>query len=292
MLLPKFNYHEPLTVDEACRILGELGRNAKPLAGGTDLIVNMKKKVLSPPHVVSISKIADLKGLDSSNGTIKIGACLTASEIAQSEILQRSFSALCKGAGSLGSPLIRNLATIAGNLVSARPAADFPPSLLAYNAKVALRKSSGERVVPLADFFKGPGQTVMDPDELLTQIILEKPPAGSGAGYFKLGVRKTLEISLTNAAAYLALDADGSIKTARIFLGSVAPTPLRAPSAEKVLIGEKPDEALFERAGEAAAEDSKPIDDFRASADYKRAMVAVLTKRALNAAFQEANAGK
>ena len=130
----------------------------------------------------------------------------------------------------------------------------------------------------------------MDPDELLTQIILQKPPAGSGAGYFKLGVRKTLEISLTNAAAYLALDTDGSIKTARIFLGSVAPTPLRAPSAEKVLIGEKPSEALFERAGEAAAGDSKPIDDFRASADYKRAMVAVLTKRALNVAFQEANA--
>ena len=133
------NYHEPLTVDEACRIMGELGRNAKPLAGGTDLIVNMKKKVLSPAHVVSLSGIADLKGLDSANGTIKIGACLTASEIAQSEILQRSFSALCKGAGSLGSPLIRNLATIAGNLVSARPAADFPPTLLAYDAKVALK---------------------------------------------------------------------------------------------------------------------------------------------------------
>ncbi len=291
MLLPKFDYHEPLTVDEACRILGELGRNAKLLAGGTDLIVNMKKKVLSPAHVVSLSGIADLKGLDSVNGTIRIGACLTASEIAQSEILQKPFSALCKGAASLGSPLIRNLATIAGNLVSARPAADFPPALLAYGAKVVLAKSSGERVVALTDFFKGPGQTVMEPDELLTQIILEKPPTGSGAGYFKLGVRKTLEISLTNAAAYLALAADGSIKTARIFLGSVAPTPLHSPSAEKVLIGEKPNEALFEMAGEAAAGDSKPIDDFRASADYKKAMVAVLTKRALNMAFQEANAG-
>ncbi len=291
MLLPKFEYHEPLTVEEACRILGELGRNAKPLAGGTDLIVNMKKKVLSPAHVVSLSGIADLKGLDSANGTIKIGACLTASEIAHSEFLQKPFSALCKGAASLGSPLIRNLATIAGNLVSARPAADFPPALLAYGAKVVLAKSSGERIVPLSDFFKGPGQTAMEPDELLTQIILEKPPAGSGAGYFKLGVRKTLEISLTNAAAYLALAADGSIKTARIFLGSVAPTPLHSPSAEKVLTGAKPNEALFERAGEAAAGDSKPIDDFRASADYKKAMVAVLTKRALNMAFQEANAG-
>lgn len=290
MLLPKFEYHEPLTVDEACRILGELGRKAKLLAGGTDLIVNMKKKVLSPTHVVSLSGIRDLKGLDSANGTVKLGACLTASEIAQSETLQKLFSALSKGAASLGSPLIRNLATVAGNLVSARPAADFPPPLLAYGAQVVLVKSSGERVVPLSDFFKGPGQTVMDPDELLTQIILTKPPAGSGAGYFKLGLRKTLEISLTNAAAYLSLDPDGTIKTARIFLGSVAPTPLRSPSAEKVLTGEKPGEALFERAGEAAAGDSKPIDDFRASADYKKAMVAVLTKRALNMAFQEANA--
>ena len=290
MLLPKFEYHEPLTVDEACRILGELGQKAKLLAGGTDLIVNMKKKVLSPTHVVSLSGIADLKGLDSANGTVKLGACLTASEIAQSETIQKLFSALSKGAASLGSPLIRNLATVAGNLVSARPAADFPPPLLAYGARVVLVKSSGERVVPLADFFKGPGQTVMDPDELLTQIILAKPPAGSGAGYFKLGLRKTLEISLTNVAAYLSLDPDGTIKTARIFLGSVAPTPLRSPSAEKVLTGEKPGETLFERAGEAAAGDSKPIDDFRASAAYKKAMVAVLTKRALNMAFQEANA--
>jgi CO/xanthine dehydrogenase FAD-binding subunit len=291
MLLPKFEYHEPLTVDEACRIMGELGQSAKPLAGGTDLIVNMKKKVLSPSHVVSLSGIADLKELDSANGTVKIGACITASEIAQSETILKSFSALSKGAGSLGSPLIRNLATIAGNLVSARPAADFPPALLAYDGQVVLMKSTGERIVPLADFFKGPGQTVMEPDELLTQIILQKPPAGSGAGFIKLGVRKTLEISLTNAAAYLALDQDGSIKTARVFLGSVAPTPLRSPSAEKVLTGEKPDEALFEKAGEAAAGDSKPIDDFRASAEYKKAMVAVLTKRALNMAFKEANAG-
>ena len=128
---------------------------------------------------------------------------MTASEIAESETIQKNFSALSKGAGSLGSPLIRNLATIAGNLVSARPAADFPPALLAYNGQVVLVKSSGERVVPLSDFFKGPGQTVMDPDELLTQIILQKPSAGSGAGFVKLGVRKTLEISLTNAAADL-----------------------------------------------------------------------------------------
>jgi CO/xanthine dehydrogenase FAD-binding subunit len=291
MLLPKFDYHEPLTVDEACRIMGELGQSAKPLAGGTDLIVNMKKKVLSPAHLVSLTKIADLKTLDSANGTVKIGACITASEIAASETIQKNFSALSKGAGSLGSPLIRNLATIAGNLISARPAADFPPALLVYEGQVVLVKSSGERVVPLADFFKGPGQTVMEPDELLTQIILPKPPAGSGAGFFKLGVRKTLEISLTNVAAYLALDQDGSIKTARVVLGSVAPTPLRSPSAEKVLAGEKPGEALFEKAGEAAAVDSKPIDDFRASAEYKKAMVAVLTKRALNMAFQEANAG-
>ncbi len=290
MLLPKFEYHEPLTVEEACRVLGQLGRDAKPLAGGTDLIVNMKKRVLNPTHVVSLSSIADLKGLDSTNGTMKLGACLTASEIAQSETIKKPFSALCRGAASLGSPLIRNLATIAGNLVSARPAADFPPALLAYDARVALVKSSGERIVPLSDFFKGPGQTALEPDELLTQIILSKPPAGSGAGYVKLGIRKTLEISLTSAAAYLSLDSNGSIKTARIFLGSVAPTPLRSPSAEKVLTGEKPSEALFERAGKASAEDSKPIDDFRASADYKRAMAAVLTKRALNMALQEINA--
>jgi len=276
-------------MEEACQVMSGLGSRAKLLAGGTDLIVNMKKGTQSPAHVVSLSRIKDLKGLTSEKGRIRIGACVTAAELCESEDIKTLLTALHQGASDLGSPLIRNLATIAGNLVSARPAADLPPPLMAYDAKAVLMKASGERTIPLEDFFIGPGETVIEPDEILKEIIVEKPRDYSGAGYIKLGVRKALEISLVNVAAFVSLDdLDGAIQSARVLLGAVAPTPIRAYSVEKVLLGEKPGEALFVRAGEAAAQDSKPIDDFRAGAEYRRAMVAVLTKRTLDLALNEA----
>ena len=289
MLLPKFQFHEPATVEEACRILGELGEKAKTLAGGTDLFVNMKKKVLAPEHVVSLDRIESLSELGPSNGTLRIGACVKAAEIAESDVVKNDFPALQEGAGKLGSPLIRNLATVGGNLVSARPAADFPPPLMAYGAKVVLRSGNGERTVALADFIEAPGQTVLAADEILESILLEKPEAHSGSAYLKLGIREALEISLVNVAVCMATEgADGPIKAARVVMGSVGPTPLISASAEKTLLGKKPSEALFLAAGEAAAMDSRPIDDFRASADYKRAMVKELTRRALARAYDRA----
>ena len=282
MLLPKFEFHEPGTVEEACRILGELGEKAKTLAGGTDLFVNMKKKVLAPEHVVSLGRIESLAELNASNGTLRIGACAKAVEIADSQAVKNDFPALGEGAGKLGSPLIRNLATVGGNLVSARPAADFPPPLMAYGAKVVLKSSKGERTVALADFIEAPGQTMLAADEILETILLEKPEAHSGSAYLKLGVREALEISLVNVAVCMTTEGSGGpITAARVVMGSVGPVPLISASAEKVLLGEKPSEALFLAAGEAAAMDSRPIDDFRASADYKRAMVKELTRRAL-----------
>jgi carbon-monoxide dehydrogenase medium subunit len=269
-------------------MLGELGEKAKTLAGGTDLFVNMKKKVLAPEHVVSLDRIESLAELDSSNGTLRIGACAKAVEIAESDAVKKDFPALREGASKLGSPLIRNLATVGGNLVSARPAADFPPPLMAYGAEVVLRSSKEERTVALADFIEGPGQTVMAADEILESILLEKPEAHSGSAYLKLGVREALEISLVNVAVLITTEgADGPIKAARVVMGSVGPTPLMSPSAEKTLLGKKPSEALFLAAGDAAAMDSRPIDDFRASADYKRAMVKELTRRALAQAYSE-----
>ena len=289
MLLPKFEYHEPKTIQEACRIVGELGEKAKVLSGGTDLLVNMKKKLIQPEHVVSLSKIDDLKGIVRENGQVKIGACATAGEIAGSEVIKDTLAGVAEAASVLGSPLIRNLATIAGNMTSARPAADLPPSLMAYGAKAKLVKASGERSVDLNDFFTGVGKTVMTSDEILTEIAVELPQGPYGDHYIKLGVRQALEISLVNVAALIRLDGpDGPIKEARIVLGSVAPTPIRALSAETVLAGQVPSDALFERAGEAAASDSKPIDDFRGSAEYRRDMVGVLTRRALKTALDRA----
>ncbi len=287
MLLPKFEFHEPETVEEACGILGELGEKAKTVAGGTDLFVNMKKGLLQPEHVVSLDRIESLSRIEPSNGTLRIGACAKAAEIAESEAVGADFPALTAGASKLGSPLIRNLATVGGNLISARPAADFPPPLLAYGAKVLLKSSTGERSVALSDFIEAPGQTVISPTEILESILLEAPAENSASAYIKLGIREALEISLVNVAVSITLDGPGGpIKGARIVMGSVGPTPLISAAAEKALLGETPSQALFLKAGEAAAGDSRPIDDFRAGADYKRAMVKELTRRALIQAYE------
>jgi CO/xanthine dehydrogenase FAD-binding subunit len=288
MLLPRFEFEEPKSLEDACELMASFGAKAKVLAGGTDLLVNMKKKVLAPAHVVSLGRVEPLKSLEGSNGSIRIGALMTASAIAEAEGVKKGFSALARAASWLGSPLIRNLATIGGNLASARPAADFPPPLMAYGAEVLLRKKGGERKVPLEAFFKGPGMTVVEPDEILADIVVPKPPSGSGAGYMKLGVRKALEISIVNVAAFLSLDGAGVIRTARVVLGAVAPIPIRAPSAETVLVGQMPSQEVFAKAGDAAAGDSRPIDDFRGSAEYRREMVKVLTRRALQTALDEA----
>ncbi|WP_028321339.1 FAD binding domain-containing protein [Desulfatiglans anilini] len=291
MLLPRFDYHEPGSVANVCELLSQFKGDGKVLAGGTDLLVNLKKKVFTTANVISVGKIADLKGVDKKNGQVRIGARENVADLAENALVKKTFAALASGAGWLGSPLVRNLATIAGNVVSARPAADLPPSLIAYGAEAVLQKTGGERTVPVESLFTGPGATILAQDELLTAFLLPAPLPNSGAGYQKLGVREALEISLVNVAAFIALDGpDGPIKAARVVLGSVAPTPIRAPSAENALIGEKPSDALFEKAANAASGDSRPIDDFRGSAAYRRAMVGVLTKRALDAALKDARA--
>jgi carbon-monoxide dehydrogenase medium subunit len=288
MLLPKFDFHEPKTVNEACQILAEYGTKAKILAGGTDLMVNMKKKILSPQQLVSISRIPELKDMEASADQIRIGACFTVADLCESDAIQKRLSALAEGAKNLGTPLIRNLATIGGNLGSARPAADLPPPLMAYGAQVVLSSLSGERTVSLDQFFLGPGFTAMKPDEILSEIQVPPLPLLSGAGYINIGVRKGQDCNLVNVASFIALDADGIIQNARIVMGCVGPIPLRAHSAEKILIGQKAENALFSRAGAAASSDSTPIDDFRGTAAYKKEMVGVLTRRTLDIAFHKA----
>lgn len=259
------------------------------MAGGTDLLVNMKKKLIRPEHVVSLSKIHELRHIVRENGRVTIGGCVTAARLAEDTAIQDTWAAVAEGARVLGSPLIRNLATLSGNIVSARPAADLPPPLMAYGAQAVLTSIAGDRTVDLDHFFTGPGQTVMAPDEILTQVMMDIPQGRYGAGYIKLGVRQTLEISLVNVAAFIRLDGDqGPITAARIVLGSVAPTPIRAGSAEQVLTGQYPATGVFADAGEAAAGDCAPIDDFRGSAEYRRDMVRVLTTRVLNTALNQA----
>jgi len=291
MVLPGFEYHEPLEIQEACEIMADLKEKVSPLAGGTDLLVNMKKGDHSPPHVLSLGRIDALRGIKKVKGHLSIGATARAGEISQSPAVNHDFRAVGQGSGSLGSPLIRNLATIGGNLVSARPAADFPPCLMVHDATVVLAKAGKERSMNMADFFKGPGKTAKAPDEILLKILLTYPPPYSGSGYVKLGKRRALEISVVNVAAFISLEGPGgAIREARIALGAVAPVPIRAVKAENALKGERPGESAFARAGETAAGECRPIDDFRGSARYRTAMVAELTKRALALAFEEAKA--
>ena len=289
MLLPRFDFHEPTSVAEACQIMARFKEKARPMAGGTDLMVNMKKKIVAPEQVVSLGRVESLKSIARENGTLKIGACFTVADLAASDTVRRAAGALATGAGALGSPLVRNLATIGGNIGSARPAADLPPSLMAYGAALVIQSEGGTRRLDLGEFFKGPGMTALAPDEIITEIQVDLPGPGAGAGYINIGVRRAQDCNIVNVASFLALDEkDGSIRTARIVMGSVGPTPLRAPSAEKRLVGEKPNEALFEKAGAAAEADSSPILDFRGSAEYRRIMVGVLTRRTLGIALKRA----
>lgn len=292
LLLPKFEFHEPKTLKEALSILSTLGAKAKVIAGGTDLMVNMKKKVVSPQNLISLSCIKELNEVKETKSEIRIGACFTVADLITSSIIKKKLPALSSAADNLGSPLVRNLATIGGNVCSARPAADLPPALMVYNAKIIIKGKKGERSLSLEEFFKGPGKTALKPDELVTEFRIKIPKALSGAGYNNIGIRKGHDCNLVNVASSISIDEKGIIKSAQVAMGCVGPTHLRALSAEKVLYGQKATDALFEKAAEAAMKDSTPITDFRASGDYKKAMVGVLTRRTLEIAFKDAKKRK
>ncbi|MBA4392005.1 MAG: xanthine dehydrogenase family protein subunit M [Desulfobacca sp.] len=291
MLLPKFDYHAPTTLDEACSLLGHYGDKAKCLAGGTDLLVNLKKKLLAPEQIISLNKIGGYSQASNQNEKgLSIGPLCTAAFLAGSQLIQNKGAVLGQAAGKLGSPLIRNRATIGGNLVTGRPASDLAPALLVLGAQVFLQSSTGKRTLALEDFLLGPGQTAIQADEILSEIVLPDNEGPCAGAYFKLGSRKALEISLVNVASFLAFGPDGAIQKARVALGAVAPTPLLSPGAAKVLIGIKPkneNDPAFKEAARAAAQDSKPITDHRGSAEYRREMVEVLTHRTLLAAYHQ-----
>lgn len=286
MNLPKFEYHDPSCLTEALDLMSSLKEKAHPIAGGTDLVVNMKKGLVNPQEVVSLSRIKEMRKFAFENGVFRMGACVKVSDIAEIECIASEFSALNEAANSLGSPLVRNVATIGGNIVSARPAADLPPSLIAYDAAIVLQSSKQRRVVSLDQFFTGPGESIIQPDELLVEIIMRKLPSNSGASYIKLGMRDAATISIVNVAVVMTLTTGERIGSVRIVLGAVGPTFVRSRSAEEILIGERGSEALFRKAGEIALKDCSTIDDHRGSRQYRCAMVRVLTERALVNAYK------
>jgi carbon-monoxide dehydrogenase medium subunit len=281
--LPKFEYHAPASLDEALDHLSRHGDKAKVFAGGTDLLVSMKKREILPQHLINLKGIQALKNMhyDKKRG-LKIGGLVTLGELERSTIVREKFGTLWDAVSVMAAPQIRSLATIGGNLCSAVPSADTAPPLVALGASVTLAGKNGERTLLVEDFFKGPEASVLNPDEILSHVSIPNPPKNSGGTYLKLMRRNAMDLALVGVAASLRLDGGKRVcKEVRIALGAVAPTPMRALKAEEVLMNKEADEHLAMEAGKVAAQEARPISDIRASKEYRTEMVRVLTKRAV-----------
>lgn len=292
--LKSFTYFEPTTLKEASDILAEKGDQAYPLAGGTDLLVRMKREEISPSVLVNLKRIAGLNKIREENGGgAQIGALATISAIEGSPLIRSAYPVLAEAAGVLGSPSIRNLGTLGGNVGRASPASDMIPSLMILGARVAVEGAHGTRETDLQDLFSGPGTTTLSRGEIITSFCLPEMPPFSGASYEKLGRREGVDIALVGVAVLLALgEKDTGAVAAKVALGAVAPVPVRAGRAEEVLLSGPLTEERLRQASRAAVEDASPITDIRASGLYRKEMVRVLTYRALGRALTFARGGK
>lgn len=291
MLLPHFDFESPANLEEACGLLSQAPGDSRVLAGGTDLLVKLKRGDLGAKLVVSLAAIEGLDWLvDKGSAGLKLGPLCTMAKLAKSTTLGSPWTALAEGAAAVGGPIIRNRATVGGNIINARPCADTVPPLMALGARLNLESSAGSRSVDLDGFITAPGVTGLLPGEILTGIEIPNPTGGgAGSRYLKVTRRCAMEVTTVGCAASIVLDeARKTIKSARIVLTSVAPVLLRVPSAEAVLIGQQPSESLLLKAAQRARAETQPIDDQRASADYRKQMVQVLTNRALATALQRA----
>jgi aerobic carbon-monoxide dehydrogenase medium subunit len=289
----RFELALPRTVDECVTILSQRGGDAKVTAGGTDLIPQLKNGLLKPAWVVDLSGVAALKTLQPANGQgLRIGAAVTARAIELDPHVLSEYPSLAESGALVGSVQIRNLATVGGNLCNAAPSADMAPPLLALDAEAVIVGPNGQRRVPLASFFVGVRQTVLGPDELLLEIVVPAPGSRSGGQYLRHTPRRELDIAVVGVASQVTLTAGGVCEKARIALAAVAPTPVRALAAEQALVGQSVTPALIDRAAGLAVEAARPISDQRGSADFRRHLVRVLTRRTLTTALDRARAGR
>jgi len=285
--LPKFEYHAPTSLAEALDLLAKYDGKARVFAGGTDLLVSMKKREILPEHLISLKGVAELKGVtyDEKEG-LKIGALVTLGEIEHSKIIQDDFCVLWDAVQVMASPQIRSLGTIGGNLCSAAPSADTAPPLIVLDASVEIVRTQGERTVSVEKFFKGPGESVLNPDEILTRIFIPHPLKKSSGAYFKLMRRAAMDLAQVGVAVCLSFDSEKRIcRGAKIALGAVASKPIRVSKAEQILLNKEMSEAVGKEAGKMAAQEASPRSSIRASKEYRREMIEVLTKRAVMAAY-------
>ncbi|MBN2240527.1 MAG: xanthine dehydrogenase family protein subunit M [Dehalococcoidales bacterium] len=280
MILPRFDLLEPESVQEICQALQANG-NSKVIAGGTDLLVNLKKKVFSADTLVSLGKIGELKEMSySDEAGLTLGSAVRIIDVVDSPVVQQNYPGLSSAAGKLGSWQIRNRATIGGNVCSARPAADTIGPLIAYGAVANIAGPNGMRTEDLETMYKGPGQTTLAANEILQSISIKKPAAGTAVAYEKYGIRQAMEIALVSITTSVTIE-NKTVTDARIVMGAVAPTYIRCMKTEGFLKGKEITEAVAEEAGGIASQTCTPITDIRASADYRRQLVRVLVKRNL-----------
>ncbi len=286
-ILPSFEYYEPKSLGEALELLDRLGGDAKVLAGGTDLLVKMKTGALRPKYIVNIKRIPGLRYIRLEEGVLRIGALTTWHDLEEDPVVER-FPALADAVKQMGGLQIRVMGTIAGNLCNASPAADAAPPLLVYDAEVVLASVKGVRTVKLEDFFVGPGKTVMQPNELLVEIRV--PAKGGSSAFVKLS-RTSMDLAIASAAVYAEFEGE-VVKEARVALGSVAPTPIRARKTEAVLKGRRVSEEGLIELLRTVSEEVNPITDVRASAWYRREVSRVLVYDALLKAFERSRGGR
>lgn len=291
MSLGNFQLHHPSTLAEACSLGARFGRRAAYLAGGTELLVDLRSGRKSVDEVIALGGIPGLSGVRAGEGGLEIGATTPLQAVADSPLVRAIFPALSDGISTMAGRQIRNLGTIGGNFSCGVPCSDTPPIVCAAGGRVALVAPDGrEREVEAARFVLAPRITVLQPGEILTAVRLPRQPAHAGAAFQRFSLRKGSALAVASVAAWIRLDGT-TIAEARIFMGAVGPVPLAATAAAASLVGQAPNAAAFVMAGRLAAGEAQPISDLRGSANYRRDVVAILATRALAAAAARAESG-
>jgi len=287
MIPPAFEYFRPNTIPEALNLLIQHGEDAKILSGGQSLIPMMKFRLARPSHLIDINRISGLAYIKEEGGFLKIGGLTREADLEASSLIASKYPLIVDTAHVIADPQVRNLATIGGNLAHGDPANDHGATMLALGAQIVATSQKGDRVIPIEDFFLSLFTTALEHGEILTEIRIPVPPSRSGGAYFKQE-RKVGDFATAAVAVQVTLDANGACQKAGIGLTNVGPTPLKAKKAEDFLRGKKLDEATIAQAAQLAADDSQPSADLRGPAEYKRALVKELTKRALVKAVKRA----
>lgn len=285
MIPAAFDYSAPSTLEEAIALLQEHGDEAKILAGGHSLIPMMKLRFASPEHLIDINNIPGLSYIKEEDGYLKIGAMTRESDLDHSELIRSKYPIFTDASKLIADPQVRNMGTVGGNIAHGDAANDHPAVMLALRAEVTAAGPEGSRVIPIDEFFYGFYMTALQPTDILTEIRLPIPPAGTGTAYHKLE-RKVGDYATAGVAVRISIDGDGICQYAGIGLTNVNPTPLRAARSEEALVGKKLTDEVILEAAQYASEDCNPSTDLRGDVEYKRAMVKVLTKRMINKALE------